>query len=445
MPDIPSIVTGTILAVQVSAGPSWIPQTRVTLQPDQGEPVIFLLPGANGGPPAAVLGVPTVQAGQRWTVELDQADVGLVPRGHGLGMTSLDPQPVWNLNGNHLPDDQLPWPYHLNQEGIESVGVAATEAAFEDALDQWTDVGCSTFAFAYQGRTEAQVEDDGLNVVAWENDEWEWNADAAAMSIVRFDVTDKLPTVRETDILFNAVDWDWSVQSGNATEVPPLLHAGSVLAHELGHSTGMDHEYFYVSSTMYLAYFGGTWMETLSGDDRRGLCENYPTGQDECSEDEDCQGIDSSDRVCQDFDGLMVCDEVRDEVGSACYLDDFNCEEVCVFDSMFYTEGQCLLACDEGSCTEGYECQEASYTMPLDAGEVCVPVGEDTGLDTGDTAPPEDTGAADDTGDTEPEGCGCAPTDFSARRVLPLLLSLLALAAVRRRLLTFSPATTELP
>ena len=440
MPSIPSLLTGTILSVRVISGPSWIPHTEVTLLTDRGEQVEFLLPGANGGPPAAVLGVPVLQLGQRWQVELDRAMVGLVPRGHGDGMRSLDPQPIWNLNGNHLPDDMLPWPYMMNEEGIAGAGPDATEVSFEAALQQWSSVGCSTFAFSYQGRTDVGVEDDGLNVIAWENDTWEWHKDAAAMSVVRFGVDGKLPFVRETDILFNAVTWGWDTETGSAVGGSPVLHAGSVLAHELGHSTGMDHEYTLVTSSMYLAYFGGTWMETLSGDDMRGLCENYPNGADACGDDSDCQGLDSSERFCDDIDGLMVCDEVRDPVGTDCFIDHINCEEVCLFDSAFYSQGSCVLTCPDDDCDPGYTCAEASYTLPLQPGPVCVPDAPDTGLDTDAPTDSADTGTTqlDDTGDGEPTGCsGCAAQPASGG--LWAFFSTMALAFTRRRTIAKLP------
>jgi MYXO-CTERM domain-containing protein len=440
----PSIVTGIILSVQVVSGPSWLPHTEVTLQADSGETVEFMLPGANGGPPAAVLGVPTLQPGQRWQIELGQAAVGAVPIGHGLGMRSLDPQPVWNLNGNHLDDDLLPWPILLNQDAIAVLGIDRTEAALEDALDQWSSVPCSTFAFDYQGRTEAGVEDDGLNVVAWENDTWEWHAQAAAMSVVRFDVSGDVPTIRETDILFNAVDWNWNDETGNTSAAPPVLHAGSVLAHELGHNTGMDHEYFYVTSSMYLAYFGGNWMATLSGDDMRGLCENYPSGVEACATDEDCAGYDESERECEDLDGMMICDEVRDEVGASCGLNGFNCEEACLFETMFYTNGICALTCPEGSCEDGYHCEEVSYVLPLDAGSVCVPDGPDTGVETGDSSV-DSSPLPDDTGDGGKDGCdGCASSP-TPPALLPLL-PLLGLVAHRRHpLFTPTPRSPRRP
>ena len=428
MPALASLISGTILAVQVVSGPSWLPHTQVTLMDDHGQEHDFVLPGANGGPPAAVLGVPTLQPGQRWQVDLDQTDMGLVPRGHGLGMHPLDPQPIWNLNGNHLPDDEQPWPYLMNELAIASVGADATEDAFVAALAQWSDVACSTFAFAYQGRTEVLVEDDGLNVIAWENDTWEWHSEAAAMSVVRFDLSGDKPTVRETDILFNAVNFGWDAETGAAVGGTPVLHVGSVLAHELGHSTGMDHEYDLVTSTMYLAYFGGSWMETLSGDDMRGLCENYPTGTDACTGDEDCQGLDASERYCHELDDLMVCDEVRDPVGTACFIDHINCAEVCMFDSAFYTQGQCVVTCPEDSCEPGFTCQDASWTLPLQPGPVCIPDPPDTGLDTGDTAT-DSSVPDDDTGEDQPEGCsGCASGGAGS-----LLLTFIPLAVLRRR------------
>ncbi len=440
MPVEAPLVLGTILAVQVINGPSWIPHTRASLLSDTGETIEFLLPGANGGPPAAVLGVPILAPGQRWEIELGSAAIGPVPVGHGLGMRALDPLPIWNINGNHLPEDQLPWPMFLEQRGNEQLGIGETEAIVQAAMDQWSNVACSTFAFEYQGRTELGVEEDGVNVLAWENDSWEWHADAAGMSVVRFDVSSGTPVVSETDILFNAVNWDWDAETGTMGEVPPLLHAGSIIAHELGHTTGMDHEYFYATSTMHLAYYGGSWMATLSGDDMRGLCENYPSGLEGCSGDEDCQDLDISERHCVEIDEIQVCDELRDEVGSACSLDAFNCAEVCVFDTMFYTEGRCALACPEGSCPEGYGCEEASYTIPLQPGPVCLPLPVDTGLETGDTDTDSDPPGDSDEPDEEPESCGCAT---GRATTLPLLLAL-GLFAIPRRRASISPPL-ELP
>jgi len=425
MPVLPAVVTGTVLAVQVIVGPSWLPRTEVTLASDDGDEVTFLLPGANGGPPATVVGVPVLAPGQRWEVDLDRALVGIVPRANGAHMQRLDGQPVWNLNGNHLPDDLLPWPFLMNEEGIGDLGPDATEAIFEESLAQWARPACSTFAFAYQGRTAAKVEDDGLSVMAWENETWEWHEQAAAMSVVRFDYSGEVPTIRETDILFNAVDFGWSADEGNASQRPPVLHAGSVLTHELGHSTGMDHEYFYVTSTMYYAYFGGTWMATLSGDDWRGLCENYPSGAPGCTTSADCVDLDTSERYCRELDGLGVCDEVRDPLGAPCELDAFNCEEICLFDSRFYSGGACTLTCPDGTCPEGYTCGEAPWTIPLEPGPVCVPDAPDTG-DTADDSP-----TPDDTGERPGRCAGCSA---GGRRfsVAPLL-ALLGVGVVRRR------------
>lgn len=427
MPAIPAVVTGTVLAVQILVGPSWLPRTEVTLLCDDGEQVTFLLPGANGGPPAAVVGVPVVAPGQRWELDLDTALVGVVPRGHGVGMRALDPQPVWNLNGNHLPDALLPWPFLMNEEGICDLGPDATEAIFEESLAQWARPACTTFAFDYQGRTTALAEDDGLNVMAWENETWEWHEQAAAMSVVRFDYSGDVPVIRETDILFNAVDFGWSADEGNASHNPPVLHAGSVLTHELGHSTGMDHEYFYVTSTMYYAYFGGTWMATLSGDDLRGVCENYPSGEEGCASSADCEGLDTSERYCREIDGLNVCDEVRDELGAPCAIDAFNCEEVCLFGNAFYTDGACTLTCPEGACPEGYTCLEQPYTIPLEPGPVCAPDTPDTGDTAGDSATPEDSAEG------EPEGCSGCASGRGAGWTLALTMGALGLTFRRRQ------------
>ncbi len=425
------VVSGLVLSAQVIHTPQLLPATQVTLLQSDGQAVTFHLPGANGGPPAAVLGTPRVEPGQSLTVELVATSMGWVARDHGADTLGGDGwRPIWGLNGNHLPDELLPWPMAINDGGIADIGLERSEEIMQDALDQWSSLACSSFAFDYAGATELGVDDDGVNVLAWESDSWEWDPQAAAMSVVRFDFTGEVPVVRETDILFNAVDWDWVDEPGDATASPPRLHAGSVVAHELGHSTGMDHEYVYVTSTMFYGYYGGDWMATLSGDDHRGLCENYPSGSEGCAEDADCQDLDSSERHCVEIDGLHVCDEVRDPPGSPCFLDDFNCAEVCVFDGMFYSEGYCAVGCPEGSCDEGYVCEAVDYPLPQDAGAVCVPLPEDRGLD----SEPADSEPDDsEPGDSEEPSRDCHGCSTGLAPALPTLALPLLLALVRRR------------
>lgn len=430
---IPVLVTGTVLSVSVELPGDRLPRTHVELEQDDGVVLQVVLPGANGGFPVAVGGVPTVTPGETWQVELVDAPAGLVPLGLGAGMSRLDgpPPPPWALNGVHYSEEQLPLVFVLNEAGSADLGFSLTEQIVQQTLASWTEVGCSSFAFEYGGTTDAFYDDDGVNVLSWEDGEtWEWGAtNIAGLTATRFEATDD-GGIRPVgaDIVFNGVQWEWL--DGDGSPYEHSLDATSVVLHELGHVTGLDHELHWVTSTMFFAYQGGAWMGSLAGDDRRGLCENYPTGGDECSDDGDCAGIDDQDRICVDIDGIKVCDEVRDDVGDICSPSTFNCPEYCVFDLVLDQEGYCSVGCEShGDCPEGYLCDRANNFMydQVTVDELLCVQGqrpEDTGAD--------DTGAggADSGGADEPGGCGCASAGPSIPR---LLLPLLALSAIVRR------------
>ena len=424
------MVAGTLVAVEVLQPTSGLVRTRATLQPPDGAPISFVVPGANGGPPMAVTDVPPLRVGQRWQVQLHEAAAGWVPVALGAGMHLLKESPgtvppPYNLNGLHYEPEQLPQVFYLNQEGCAEVGAEATESEVQYGLETWTGVGCASWTFEFGGVTDLLPDDDGVNVIAWENESWEWGAEVAGMSMTRFDTDGESVYPAGADILFNGVDFAWTTEPGDVYASTPLLNLGSVLVHELGHVTGMDHEYDLVTSTMFYAYLGGDWMRSLSGDDRRGLCENYPNGEHECVDDGDCALIDDIPRHCEELDGIRVCAEDRDPVGSSCSRTDINCESLCVFTNPFATEGYCSQTCADGDCPRGFSCGEASLLVP-DAGlPVCLWDG-DTGL--WDSGAPPDT--AESTKDEAPERCGC-----QAGGALGGLLALLAslIATSRRR------------
>ncbi|MCB9778644.1 MAG: matrixin family metalloprotease [Alphaproteobacteria bacterium] len=428
-------VTGTVVDVQLlpSSPDSRIdlPRTRVTVQLDDDQQVVVMLPGSNAAPPVVVAGVPEVRVGQLWQLSLAPTPQGLVPVGLGHGMQRLDGAvlPIWNLNGLHYAPDQLPLTFYLNEVGSEDLGFEDTEQVAVDALDAWSRVGCSSFAFAYGGTTDLIHADDGQNVLAWEDAEWTWGAAIAGLTATRFEVVDD-DTVRPSgaDILFNGVDWAWTTGIGDVYLANPKLNASSVVVHELGHVTGMDHELGLVASTMFFAYIGGDWQGSLSGDDRRGLCENYGDGSDECGSDDDCEALyPGVGLVCRELDGLSVCDEVRDEIGGDCSRTDFNCPEYCVFTNNQATAGYCSEACDtDDDCPDGYECGTAPlflYDEPNTDETLCVlveVVDSGGGVDSEFYCPDDSR-----SGVTEEDGCGCTGAPSPVGLGLPLLVPLL--------------------
>jgi len=401
----PLTLLATITAVEVVPGGP-MPRTHLTVSTADGASRTVTVPGTNG-PPLVIGGLPVFQVGEVWELAVDEAPAGLVPTGLGAGARPIStlPQPPYNLNGLTYGDDALPMPFWLNADGSSALGVDGTEEEVQEALDAWSTVGCARFAFAYQGLTEARFEDDQLNVISWEEDTWEWGGTVAGLTATRFgeDADGNVIPVG-ADIVFNAVDWAWTAGPGDAYAVPATLNADSVILHELGHATGMDHEYGLVASTMFFAYIGGDWQGSLAGDDRRGLCENYPAGTDECSTDDDCTGIDDQERTCAETDGVRVCDEVRDEDGAFCSRTVFNCPEYCVFTNSRATEGYCASGCaSDDDCGAGTICDTAPaflYDDPDTEERLCV-----AGERPGDTAAPDDT--AEPGGKDGEKGGGC--------------------------------------
>ncbi|MFT4976043.1 MAG: hypothetical protein ACI8S6_001938 [Myxococcota bacterium] len=404
------MLTGTITDIVVTPD-GRMPRSHITVTPTAGgPPVVVTVPGANG-PPLQVGGLPIFHTGEQWSFSLEAARAGWVPRGLGRGAVPISvlPPPPYNLNGLTYPASALPLPFWLNDAGSSELGVDETEEIVQAALSAWSTVGCADFGLSYAGRTEARFDDDGMNVLSWEEESWEWGGSVAGFTATRFGAKpDGAVVPVGADIVFNAVDWSWVAGPGDAYARPATLSASSVILHELGHATGMDHEYTLVASTMFFAYIGGDWQGSLSGDDRRGLCENYPSGTDECASDADCADIDDQERACVSIDGVSVCDEVRDPAGAFCSRTDFNCAEFCVFTDTAATEGYCAPACeDDSDCAEGTICDTARsflYNDPDTEEQLCV-LGERTEDTAEDTAPPK-------THDSKKTGCQYLPASI---------------------------------
>lgn len=449
MSSAPLLISGILLHVSVEApADGSFPRTRVEMETEAGERIEFVVPGANGGPPAAVRGLPVFRVGDTWQVELDlDAAAGPVPRGLGAGLSPLAPAPPpWNLNGVHYEDDRIPMVFYMNSAGSADLGLMDSEAVVIAGLSQWTDIQCSAFGMEYAGVTDARDDDDGLNVIAWEDELWEWGTDTLGFTATRFEIDGETVTPAGADILLNGADWAWITGPGDMYATTPALNAPSVLTHELGHATGMDHEYLLVASTMFFGYIGGDWQASVSGDDRRGLCENYPSGIADCETAEDCEGIHPDrERDCVEIDGMPICAEIRDELGAACSRTSFNCPEYCIFTNADATAGYCSTACTvDEDCPADYHCDEPRrflYDVPTEEERLCVvgaPEPEDSGHpDSGhldSSAPVEDSAEPGGDGGVSAgggaKGCGCTARSTADSR--PFGASLLMLLAMAR-------------
>jgi hypothetical protein len=450
---IPEIVSGWVTSVTIGLNNPALPTTHIEIWSGSGAPVTVVTPGANGAPPVVVAGVPAVHVGERWQFLVTDTPRGWVPLELGVSMARLDGPvpPPWAVNGLTYPAERLPLGIWMTEGGSSALGAELSAAIVREALAAWTEVGCSDFEYVYEGTIDAGFGDDGLNVLSWEDETWTWGDGVLGMTATRFELMDGLPSPAGADILFNGVDYLWVEGVGDLYVTPATVNAGSVVTHELGHVAGMDHSYTDVAATMFFAYISGDWQRTVSGDDRRGLCETYNNGRDECTTDAACAPLDANGMAhyCREIDGIGVCDEVRSPVGSACARTFFNCAEACIFINPMATAGYCSTFCDsDDDCEVGFSCGVPGgvflYDDPtIDDQTLCVRHDTpDTGVPPEDTGvPPEDTGAPpEDTGVGSehvppPEmvaksgGCGCTS---GRARPKPLLVFVFLLGLIGR-------------
>jgi len=275
------------------------------------------------------------------------------------------PVPVTAFVTNSFRFENMPvrWWYNPANEPPPPPGTS-WEELITLAAQNWADVACADVSFEYEGTSDAEWADDGDNVIYWMSP-WGFGSSAAGATL---HIPQSDGEAREVDLALNGENYSWTVGGGDAFQTS-VVDAESVLTHELGHWLGLSHspDQF---ATMYLAKLIGTMQASLDSDDKFGVCSLYPSGQNECSEDTDCpQGWE-----CRGYEGLRVCGERRDPVGSHCSKDYLNCEDmcfitffdcsgICAFTETDYSDGYCARLClneggDEYECQPGYTCQE---------------------------------------------------------------------------------------
>ncbi len=364
-------------------------------------------------------------------------------RGHGLAACALAvatavwvlaaaSQPALGFATNSFRFESMPvsWWYNPAEEPPPPPGTS-WEELITLAAENWADVTCANVSFVYEGTTDSEWANDGVNAVFWSSDEWLWQQGAAAATL-------HIPKLegqpREVDLALNGLEFIWTVGGGDVFQTN-VLDAESVLTHELGHWLGLSHSAD-AFATMYQAKLIGTMQASLDADDKFGVCTLYPGGDDECAADADCP----DGYECQAFEGLRVCGELRDPVGAHCSKDLLNCDgmcfitfwgcsAICAFTAVDYTAGYCARLCrnasgDEYACDPGYVCQEVpgydieACLLATESGEgspeAVEQLPEGAEVVQVDVAPEQAEGDAE-LGAAEPdasgEGVGAAPSD----------------------------------
>ena len=281
---------------------------------------------------------------------------------------------------NSFRFEQMPvkWWYNPTHEPPAPPGTS-WEALIAEAADNWASVTCAEVSFVYEGHTDAEWDNDGINTVYWQAGEvWNWGAGAAAATL---HIPQLSGQPREVDLVLNGLDFVWSVGGGDALETY-VLDPESVFTHELGHWLGLAHSSDQFA-TMYQAKLIGQMQASLDSDDKFGLCSLYPGGADECAADSDCP----DGWECRSHESLRMCGEKHDPAGAPCSKDRLNCEgmcfitfwdcsALCAYTEQDLSEGYCAPLCRTpdgatSACPDGYSCTDvpghdvkACYVLP---------------------------------------------------------------------------------
>ena len=146
--------------------------------------------------------------------------------------------------------------------------------AIANAIQQWSAVSPSTFAFVYAGTTTANTdacEDhaDGVNTVAYVT-----TLQSGVLGLTcTYYTSDDSSVVLEFDMRLN---WTFDWGAGPTIGANQYDLASTVL-HEFGHAAGLGHSSL-STAVMYFALAKHTMKRTLTFDDTSGLRAQYPGG-----------------------------------------------------------------------------------------------------------------------------------------------------------------------
>ncbi len=182
-----------------------------------------------------------------------------------------NPNTTWRLSSSYPSQDLS------NSQVDNELGLSFLE---------WGAPGCSEWNTSQGSDSSGNPENynDSNNLVGFIESGWDpsYGSDTLAVTLPAWSSGDC--ELFSSDMIFNAVDWDWIIGNPNTWSEADLR---AVATHEAGHWIGFDHSNF-PGSSLVAYYSGGTDERTLTCDDTQGVCDSYPSTCNSCTADRYC-------------------------------------------------------------------------------------------------------------------------------------------------------------
>ncbi len=240
---------------------------------------------------------------------------------------------AWDSVGAVWSEQDLPVPYFIASPLPRSLDDASAVQAIQAGLQAWTDAGCGSAGFSYQGRvSDARWGDaDGRNVVFIYDTAWP--AEAGLLSVPSLFLNQG--RLVDADLAFNAQHFALVTEAADGRT---RFDVQAIATHEGGHALGLWHSTVPTAS-LNPSLNGNPEARSLDPDDLAGLCSLY-NGGGSAGQDTANPGQSGGAPVGD------ACQESSDCVDGAFCLAD-------------RTERYCSRSCDTNdSCPAGYACLE---------------------------------------------------------------------------------------
>ncbi len=260
----------------------------------------------------------------------------------------------FNLNAMVWPASEIPVRYLINDAGSDDLATDEVIAAFDAAFATWQAVPTASLAFQNDGTTTLGLDsNDDTNVMLFVETGWSFGSEAAAATSLQV-----LAGMQTADIAVNGENFTWAIGPASSAINSNVLDLQAVLAHEIGHFSGLDHSTRSID-TMYFSWKPWQSQRTLSVDDKLGLTSKYPVAGNECATAADCDV--AEEETCETYAQGRLCTDTPDPIGTPCNYDRIECEDFCLFTVADLSAGYCSKACEDNSdCPLSHHCDQAS-------------------------------------------------------------------------------------